>query len=52
MDIVYRWCEHLSVEVGGVQPFDEPVLPLVAGAEGSEEAGKLRRLSTFLETLT
>jgi hypothetical protein len=51
MDIVYRWSEHLSAEVGGVQPLDEPVLPLVPGAEGGKEAGELRRLSTFLRTL-
>lgn len=51
MDIVYRGSECLSAEVGDVQPFDEPVLPLVPGAEGGEEAGELRRLSTFPGTL-
>ncbi len=51
MDIVYRWSEHLSAEVGGVQPFDEPVFPLVPGAKGGEEAGELGRFPTFPGTL-
>ncbi len=51
MGIIYRGSECLSAEVGGVQPFDEFVLPLVPGAEGGEEAGEFRCLSAFPGTL-
>ncbi len=51
MGIVDRGNERLSTEVGGVQTFDEPVLPLVPGAEGGEEAGERRHLSIFPGTL-
>ncbi len=51
MGIIYRGSECLSAEIGGVQPFDEFVLPLVPGAEGGEEAGELRCRSTFPGTL-
>ena len=40
-----------SAKVGGIQPLDEPALPLVPGAEGGEEAGELRCLSALPGTL-